>query len=67
MCETKKQHNESCAGETHKEHLCYLQYEGFHYANREQYKALVSDAQFLCENCGRTAKSAANLCAPKPL
>lgn len=57
----------ACPPESHQQHLCFLQYEGYHYGHRAEYKALVQDAQYLCQNCGRTAKSAANLCAPKEL
>jgi hypothetical protein len=49
------------------QHLCHLQHEGYHYGHREEYKALVQNAQYLCQNCGRTAKNAENLCAPKEL
>jgi hypothetical protein len=65
--ETRKQHNENCSTDGHNEHLCYLQYEGFHFADKAAYKALVQDAQYICRNCGRTAKNAANLCAPVAL
>ena len=63
----KAQHNQKCGDEKHNEHLCYLQYEGYHYGHKPEYKALVQDAQFICQNCGRTAKRAANLCAPQDL
>jgi hypothetical protein len=42
-------------------------YEGFHYSRKDEYRALVQDAHFRCENCGRTARSADNLCAPVEL
>ena len=67
MDEKKTGHNEECGNEQHTNHLCYLQFEGYHYAHKPEYKALVQDAQFICQNCGRTAKSAANLCAPQAL
>jgi hypothetical protein len=51
----------------HKEHLCFLMYQGFHFKNKDEYKQLVQDAQFRCQNCGRTAKSADNLCEPVEL
>lgn len=56
-----------CQSATHDEHLCSLQYAGWHYGHKAEYKALVQDAAFLCENCGRTAKSAGNLCKPLEL
>ncbi|MBM4153418.1 MAG: hypothetical protein FJ221_00090 [Lentisphaerae bacterium] len=65
--ETKKDHNRDCTCGTHTEHLCYLQYEGFHYAHRAEYKALVQDAQFICQGCGRTAKRSDSLCMPREL
>jgi hypothetical protein len=49
------------------EHLCYLMYEGFHLSNPDEYKVLVKDAKFRCQQCGRTAHSADNLCMPEPL
>jgi hypothetical protein len=67
MTEKATQPKEPCDTEKHKEHLCHLQYEGYHYAHRAEYKSLVQDAQYLCRNCGRTAKSGANLCAPVQL
>ena len=62
--ETTMQHNADCANDKHNEHLCYLQYEGYHLSNRPEYKALVRDARYICRNCGRTAGRAANLCDP---
>ncbi len=67
MDEKTREHNEQCGDEKHKKHLCFLQYEGYHYGHKPEYKALVQDAQFICQNCGRTAKSADNLCAPRDL
>ena len=61
------QHNQDCANDKHNEHLCFLQYEGYHFGHRAEYKALVQDAQFICRNCGRTAKLQANLCDPVAL
>jgi len=57
-------HNTACESDMHSNHLCYLMSEGFHYSHPDQYKQLVQDAQFRCQNCGRTAKSADSLCAP---
>lgn len=67
MADPNKTGKQTCNDEKHKEHLCFLQYEGYHYAHKPEYKALVQDAQFICENCGRTAKQAGNLCAPVAL
>ena len=66
MADEKKQ-DAGCESGKHEEHLCYLMYEGYHYTNREGYRALVSDAQYICQNCGRTAKHEKNLCAPVKL
>lgn len=60
-------HNSQCSDADHGKHLCFLMYEGFHFENREAYKALVQDAQFRCQQCGRTAKSRNSLCMPEPL
>jgi hypothetical protein len=51
----------------HSKHLCYLQSEGYHESNREDYKKLVVNAQYICQGCGRTAENAENLCAPEKL
>jgi len=48
----------------HEEHLCYLANIGFLKSNQAEYKSLVKDSKFVCENCGRTAVSEVNLCKP---
>ena len=65
--EKKRPHNKQCTGDKHQEHLCYLIYEGYHYANPADYKSLVSHAEHICQGCTRTAKNAANLCLPSRL
>ena len=62
MAEPKTPHNEACAEDTHNHHLCYLMYQGYHYANREEYKALVQDAAFICQNCGTVHSRWAGKC-----
>lgn len=64
MAELKTSHNTDCADAAHGKHLCFLMYEGYHLAHKDAYKALVTDAEFRCENCGRTAKDFNTLCAP---
>lgn len=59
--------NRECQNPGHAMHLCHLQYEGYHYSHRPEYKALVQEAEHICRNCGRTAKSATSLCDPVPL
>ena len=59
--------NESCPSDVHNGHLCFLMSEGFHYNSKDAYKEMVQDAQYRCQNCGRTAKSEKNLCDPVPL
>jgi hypothetical protein len=51
----------------HDKHLCYLNNLEFQKNNPEEYKELVRDAQYYCENCGRSALSARNLCKPVKL
>ncbi len=67
MAEATKMHNTECQDPQHAKHLCSLMYEGFHFKDKEAYKALVQDAQFRCQQCGRTAKDSASLCMPEPL
>ena len=64
MAEEAIVNKESCTSDRHNEHLCFLMFEGFHYKNKEAYEAIVRDAQYRCQNCGRTAKSETNLCVP---
>jgi hypothetical protein len=67
MAGEKTQHNADCGNAEHGKHLCFLMYEGYHLNNKEAYKALVRDAEFRCQKCGRTAKAAGSLCEPVPL
>ena len=67
MTEEGMSHNKSCTSDVHDEHLCFLMCEGLHYKDKEAYKAIVQDAQYRCQNCGRTAKSEKNLCEPVAL
>ena len=67
MSKPQPEHNTACTSPEHREHLCALMYEGFHYDHRDEYKAMVQDAQFRCQGCGRTAKLAKNLCDPVEL
>ena len=67
MTDKKIPHNQACTTDIHEQHLCFLMYEGVHYEHPEQYKALVQDAQYRCQQCGRTAKDAKNLCMPVAL
>ena len=64
MSETKPEHNAECSSPEHSKHLCHLMYDGFHYSHRAEYKEMVKDAEFRCQNCPRTAKLAEHLCAP---
>jgi hypothetical protein len=42
-------------------------YDGFHFTHPAEYKAMVQDAQYRCQNCGRTAHQRDQLCNPAPL
>ena len=48
----------------HINHLCNMVERGI---DVESYKRLVKGAKYLCQNCGRAAAKAENLCAPWPL
>lgn len=63
----EKTGNPECKSETHNRHLCYIVSQGFHLSDAETYKALVKDAEFKCQTCGRLAKSGDNLCVPEKL
>ena len=67
MTEKTIQENTACVSENHGTHLCHLMYEGFHFKNPQEYKEMVQDAQFRCQNCGRTAKKSEQLCEPVEL
>lgn len=62
MCDLSSCHNADCKNEMHQKHLCYLMYEGKHYKNPAEYKELVAEGNFICQNCGRTAKDQGSLC-----
>ena len=51
----------------HDKHLCYLNNLRFQLENPEEYKELIKNAQFYCQNCGRAAASSKNLCKPVKL
>lgn len=51
----------------HEDHLCVAKALGYVKNNLEDYKGLVRDSKFVCKECGRTAASAKNLCAPEAL
>jgi len=67
MSEATIEHNQDCKSTLHDKHLCFLMHEGLHYHEPQKYKELVQDAQYRCQQCGRTAKSDANLCMPVSL
>ncbi|MHC4725852.1 MAG: hypothetical protein ACYS17_01350 [Planctomycetota bacterium] len=67
MTEEKIAKNESCASDVHNEHLCFLICDGFYETNRDAFRAMVQDAQYRCQICGRTASSRKNLCDPVTL
>ncbi|HAL45589.1 MAG: hypothetical protein A2Y12_13785 [Planctomycetes bacterium GWF2_42_9] len=48
----------------HDKHLCYLTNLDFHNKNPQEYNKLVKNAVFVCQNCGRVAENAINLCKP---
>ena len=58
---------ESCASDVYNEHLCFLICDGFYESDKDAFRAMVQNAQYRCQICGRTAKSAKNLCDPVAL
>jgi hypothetical protein len=63
MAETPATHNAECA-QKHDDHLCFLMYQGFHLSHPDEYRKMVQNAQYRCQNCSRTAESADHLCEP---
>ena len=61
MADTKMPHPE------HDKHLCYLNNLRFQESYLEDFKALIKNPQYFCQNCGRAAASANNLCKPVKL
>jgi hypothetical protein len=51
----------------HEQHLCLLQNTGYLNSNLEEYKKLVRNPKAVCKNCGRSAASEKNVCAPEKL
>ncbi|MHC5089449.1 MAG: hypothetical protein ACYSO3_08880 [Planctomycetota bacterium] len=48
----------------HDKHLCYLNNLRFQTSNPEDYQALIKNAAYYCQNCGRAAANSKNLCKP---
>lgn len=67
MAEVLLQHTTERRTGNDSEHLCYLISQGFHLSDEQEFKALIEDAQYRCDHCGRHAKSDANLCVPMHL
>lgn len=67
MAKDYAQHNKECQSGLHTQHLCYFVSQGFHLSNKQEYKALIEDPQFICQRCGHVAKSDKNLCNPVEL
>ena len=64
MAEKQMEHNTECTSQGHNKHLCFLMYEGYHFDHPSEYKEMVQDARFRCQNCGRTAHRSDQLCMP---
>ena len=64
MIEEKMTNVESCVNDVYNEHLCFLICDGFYETDKATFRAMVQDAQYRCQICGRTAKSEKNLCYP---
>ncbi len=56
-----------CDAELHTRHLCYFISQGFNLSDEQEYRALIENARYRCDHCGRTAKNDSNLCVPVPL
>lgn len=61
MAETKMPHP------GHDKHLCYLVNLRYQESHTEDFKNMISQPQYYCQNCGRAAASAKNLCKPAKL
>jgi hypothetical protein len=48
----------------HDKHLCYLNNLDFQKTNPQEYKALIQNGKYFCQNCGRVAAEQKNLCKP---
>ena len=64
--ELKQQKTQFCT-DNHSDHLCYLVSQGFNISDEQEFRALIEDAKYRCNHCGRHAKSDVNLCVPVPL
>jgi hypothetical protein len=51
----------------HDKHLCYLNNLRFQESNPDDFKNLIKNPDFFCQNCGRAAASSKNLCKPTKL
>jgi len=48
----------------HDQHLCNIIQSG---VGMEQWRGLVTNAQYFCRQCGRAAAKAENVCDPVPI
>ncbi len=67
MAEEHPKDNSECTSSLHSQHLCYFVSQGFHLSDKQEYKAMVENPQFICSGCGRLANSEKNLCKPAKL
>ena len=67
MADTKVRPEIVSTSDLQDEHLCYIVSQGLHLTDEEGYQALVSDPQFRCGHCSRTARTRNNLCIPVDL
>jgi len=51
----------------HEKHLCYLNNLDYQKTNAREYRELIKNPRFYCENCGRSAPNEKNLCKPAAL
>ncbi|MHC4551895.1 MAG: hypothetical protein ACYSUT_03890 [Planctomycetota bacterium] len=51
----------------HDKHLCYLSNLRFQDSHPDDFKELIRQPQYYCQNCGRAAASSKNLCKPVKL
>lgn len=67
MPDKRIEHDTNVEMQTSAKHLCSLMLEGFHYTHPDEYKQIVQNAQFRCENCGRTSNQQDQVCNPVTL
>jgi hypothetical protein len=64
MAQRRRQCRRSYRSDRWRRHLCYIEAQGFHLAEKREPPTRETKARFRCDHCGRMARTAVKLCVP---